>query len=129
MFLFLRLALVKRISELIRIKEVEVVLTGRCYTPRDQPLLVNFGVTSGYLSVLVFALYLNSNVSYVQSLYQYPDILWGICPILLFWLSRLWLLAVRGEVTGDPIVFAFKDKTSYFIALLAVAVWLGAWGF
>jgi 4-hydroxybenzoate polyprenyltransferase len=126
LFLFLSLALVKRISELIELKEENMESTGRCYLPGDKELLLNFGATSGYLSVLVFALYLNG--SDVQSLYEYPNILWGICPILLYWLSRLWLLAGRGEVTYDPIIFAFKDKVSFLTALLAVAIWCAAWG-
>ena len=126
LFLFLSLALVKRISELIELKEEDTPSTGRSYLPGDKELLLNFGTTSGYLSVLVLALYVNG--SDVQSLYQYPNILWGICPVLLYWLSRLWLLTRRGEVTSDPIVFAFTDKTSYLTALLAVAIWCAAWG-
>lgn len=128
LFLFLSLALVKRVSELVKTTDGESHSSGRCYEPGDLSLLLIFGATSGYLSVLVFALYLNSDVSLVSSLYRFPGALWGICPILLFWLSRLWLLTARGEVGSDPIVFAFKDKMSYVVGLMIVTVWCGALG-
>ena len=126
LFLFLSLALVKRVSELVTTTPEHSFSSGRCYAPGDRVLLLNFGATSGYLSVLVLALYLNG--IFVQSLYLYPSLLWGICPILLFWLSRLWLLAGRGEIQSDPIVFAIKDKVSWVTALLVAAIWCAAWG-
>lgn len=126
LFLFLSLALVKRTSELVRIRNEGGNSDGNCYESADLSLLFSFGASSGYLAVLVLALYLNG--SFVQSLYLYPHMLWGICPVLLYWLSRLWLLAGRGANVSDPIVFAFTDRISYLTALLVIAIWCSAWG-
>lgn len=126
LFLFLSLALVKRVSELTELDKEDSLNTGRGYLPGDKGVLISFGATSGYLSVLVLALYINGND--VQELYQYPNILWGLCLVLLYWLSRIWLLAGRGGVASDPIVFALKDKISFLTGLIAVAIWCAAWG-
>jgi 4-hydroxybenzoate polyprenyltransferase len=82
-----------------------------------------FGTVSGYLSVLVLALYVSSVD--VQRLYDSPGYLWLICPLVLYWLSRVWLLAHRGEFHDDPIVFAIRDKVSYLVggACAGVMVW------
>jgi 4-hydroxybenzoate polyprenyltransferase len=127
LFFFLSLATLKRCSELILMEQnQEKKNKRRGYMVADLPLLLSFGVASSYLSVLVLALYLNDNRVAVQL--RYPEALWTLCPILLFWLSRLWLMAYRGQMTTDPLVFALRDRTSYVIALGAGILWLLARG-
>jgi hypothetical protein len=82
------------------------------------------GVTSGYLSVLVMALYINSPE--IIARYQHVQVLWGVCPLLILWVSRVWLKASRGEMTDDPLVFAAKDQMSRYVAVLAVGLILTA---
>jgi 4-hydroxybenzoate polyprenyltransferase len=127
LFFFLSLATLKRCSELILMEQnQEKKNKRRGYLVADLPLLLSFGVASSYLSVLVLALYLNDNRVAVQL--RYPEALWTLCPILLYWLSRLWLMAYRGRMTTDPLVFALRDRTSYVIALGAGILWLLARG-
>jgi hypothetical protein len=82
------------------------------------------GVTSGFMSVLVLALYITSDV--VTRLYPRPQVLWFACPILLFWIGRIWLLAHRGEVTDDPLLFAVRDWTTWVVATLGSVILLAA---
>ncbi|MFN9777777.1 MAG: hypothetical protein ACK54V_08010, partial [Candidatus Kapaibacterium sp.] len=72
------------------------------------------GITSGYMAVLVMALYINSID--VRGLYAHPTRLWFVVPLLLYWISRVWLIAERGEMRDDPVIFALEDKTSYAVA-------------
>ncbi len=126
MFFFLSLALGKRYIELRRVADrPEAVLPGRGYCADDAQLLESIGPTSGYLAVLVFCLYIDSSV--VGALYRNPSVLWLICPVLLYWITRFWLLARRKQVNDDPVVFALKDKASIgMIALTAALVLLAA---
>ena len=125
MFLFFSLALLKRYSELVILKNNGFEKTlDRGYKTDDQPLIRSLGVASGYLSVLVLALYINSHASEV--LYRHPQILWVLCPLLLYWLSRAWTLVHRGEMHEDPVVFAASDMVSRALLLLAVLVIAGA---
>jgi 4-hydroxybenzoate polyprenyltransferase len=119
MFLFLSLALAKRYSEMLVQQGLgRTVAHGRGYSTDDMPLLQSMGLSSGYLAVLVFALYINSPE--IHRLYPRPYMLWAICPLLLFWVSRVWLKTHRGEMHDDPVVFAARDATSLFIGFLAV---------
>lgn len=117
-FIFLSLAFIKRYSELIQIDNNESSLKsrGRQYSLVDLNLLQIMGIVSGFMSAIVFSLYINS--SEVVKLYKNPNLLWGMSLLFLFWISRMWLITVRGNMTDDPIIFAIKDKTSYFIFLL-----------
>ncbi len=127
LFFFLSLALLKRCSELILMEQNQQKKNKRRgYMVSDLPLLLSFGVASGYLSVLVLALYLNDARVSIQL--RYPEALWTLCPILLYWLSRLWLMAYRGLMTTDPLVFALRDRTSYVIAVATGVLWLVARG-
>jgi 4-hydroxybenzoate polyprenyltransferase len=120
-FLFFSLALVKRYADLMRAAALgEVEPAGRGYLMSDRDLLRSFGVASGCISVLVFALYLNSEQ--VTMLYTNTDPLWGICALLLYWVGRIWLLAHRGAVDDDPIVFAAQDPASYAVAAAAAVI-------
>jgi 4-hydroxybenzoate polyprenyltransferase/phosphoserine phosphatase len=124
MFFFFSLACVKRFSELrVARKSNESGARGRGYLASDLEQIAMFGTVSGYLSVLVLALYVSSVD--VQRLYDSPGYLWLICPLVLYWLSRVWLLAHRGEFHDDPIVFAIRDKVSYLVggACAGVMVW------
>ena len=83
------------------------------------------GPASGYLAVLVLALYVNQSELVVQ-LYKSPSLLWLLCPVMLYWVSRVWLLAHRGQVNEDPLVFALRDKVSYAVGAVAALVLLAA---
>jgi len=113
-FVFFSLALIKRYSELTTIHDSsKTVVNGRDYYFDDRGFLLNIGIASGYLSLLVFTLYVNSPE--VIALYQNPQYLWLVCPLFLYWITRLWLLAYRGPVVEDPLVFTLKDPASYTV--------------
>jgi 4-hydroxybenzoate polyprenyltransferase/phosphoserine phosphatase len=112
-FCFLSLALAKRVSELAQSQTPEGALD-RGYRAADRALLDMFGVSSAFLSALVFALYINSEK--VVSLYRKPVLLWLLWPVLLYWLCRIWLLAHRGELHEDAIVFALRDPLTYALS-------------
>lgn len=126
MFLFLSLAFVKRYTEL-RAGGADGGLQRRGYTAGDTELLRSFGTAAGYLSVLVLALYINQSRE-VTHLYRRPGALWLIGPCLLYWVTRVWLLAHRGRLHDDPVVFTVKDPASYAVgaavALLIVVATL-----
>ncbi|GJL55724.1 MAG: membrane protein [Nitrospirales bacterium] len=116
MFFFLSLAFTKRYLELqYRKVRHHQGLERRAYQGLDKHILSIMGIVSGYLSVLVFALYINSPD--VFALYQRPKILWLACPLLVYWISRNWLLANRGALDDDPLILAIKDPASYFVAI------------
>lgn len=121
-FIFLSLAFVKRYTELCdaRQKGVTEKSSGRGYYPGDFELLASLGGASGYISVLVLALYINDAAS--GTLYHSQQWMWAACPLLLFWLSRVWLLAHRGQMHDDPIVFALRDQVSRWIGAAFVLV-------
>jgi len=121
-FIFLSLAFVKRYTELCdaRQKGNTEKASGRGYYPADFELLASLGGASGYISVLVLALYINEAAS--GSLYRSPEWMWAACPLLLLWLSRVWLLAHRGQMHDDPIVFALRDSVSRWIGVAFVLV-------
>ncbi|MDR4501766.1 MAG: UbiA family prenyltransferase [Nitrospirales bacterium] len=117
MFLFLSLAFTKRHLELhYRKVGKKQALERRAYQGLDKHALGTMSVISGYLSVLVLALYINSQD--VRALYQNPKALWLACPLLLYWISRNYLLAHRGTLDDDPLVLALKDPQSYIIAVV-----------
>ena len=124
-FIFLSLALLKRYAELkVQMQEGKSTAHGRGYMVSDASLLQTFGISSGYISALVLTLYVRSED--VVSLYAKPLAIWLVIPILLFWVSWVWLKAARGEMDDDPIVFAAKDKTSLVLAALIVAAFVYA---
>lgn len=122
MFVFFSLALLKRASEIVETRSADA---RRGYVKEDADLLFTMGTSSSYLSVLVLALYVSSHD--VRRLYAEPRWLWALCPLLLYWLSRLWLLARRGEVRTDPVLFALGDRATWVVGALGVAaVWAGS---
>lgn len=125
-FLFLSLAFIKRFAELqVQLLQGKHKVHGRGYLTDDAPLLQMLGIAAGFMSVLVLALYLNS--SEVLVLYAHPEWVWGLVPVMVFWISWLWLQAHRGEMHDDPLVFAVKDKASLVSgALFAAFMLIGA---
>lgn len=116
-FLFLSLAFVKRYAELHRVADsAETTNKAREYSVSDLTLLQTMGIAAGFLSVIVFSLYLDS--AEVALLYSRPKLMWIISFLFLFWISRVWLKAAHGEMTDDPIIYAVKDKTSYLLFLI-----------
>jgi 4-hydroxybenzoate polyprenyltransferase len=130
MFLFLSLAFAKRYSELLQVEAGEQErLRGRGYVVEDLRIIESVGPTCGYLAVMVLALYIQSDL--VKALYREPRALWLVCPVLLYWLTRLWFLARRRRLVDDPLVFALTDRVSWGCGALAGAIVLGAsarWG-
>jgi 4-hydroxybenzoate polyprenyltransferase len=114
-FLFLSLAMVKRFSELANLRDRGVAAShGRGYTVTDLEQIRAFGTASAYASVVVFSLYISRPD--VSGLYQHSNRLWLVVPIMIYWLSRVWLLASRGELDEDPVIFAIRDRVSLALA-------------
>jgi 4-hydroxybenzoate polyprenyltransferase/phosphoserine phosphatase len=122
MCLFLSLALAKRHSELMASAgaQEDKPLNRRGYRPSDIPFVLAYGCGSSLMSVLVIAIYLNSPDVSVN--YRSPSMLWFVCPTLGYWSGRLWILAVRGELDEDPVLFAIKDKISYLLGAIIVMI-------
>jgi len=117
-FLFLSLAFVKRFAELDSLRRQQRLrAVGRGYHVEDLSILQSLGTAAGYLSVLVLALYINSPA--IEALYRQPKVIWMLCVLMLYWISRVWMKAQRGEMHDDPVVFALKDRQSLAIGLLA----------
>ena len=124
-FFFFSLALVKRYGELAIMRQVDGAdAKARAYELSDGELLAAMGTASGYLAVLVLALYIATDKA--QVLYASRELLWVLCPLLLYWISYVWLTAHRGKMPGDPVVFATSDRTSRILILLMVATAVGA---
>ncbi len=121
LFLFLSLALVKRFTELRLMSQVEGKgLHGRGYWVTDMEHISSIGTASGLLAVLVLALYISSKD--VLLLYTHADVLWLVCPVMLYWITRVWMLAYRNRMDDDPVVFAVKDPKSYAMAVIIAAI-------
>jgi 4-hydroxybenzoate polyprenyltransferase len=120
MFLFLGLAAVKRQAELTDQMQTGRESSGRAYRVEDLPLLMALALSSGIAAVLVLALYIASDD--VQVLYDRPQVLWLLCPIMLYWILRMVMSTHRGYMTDDPIVFAAIDRISQATLALAAGV-------
>lgn len=127
-FLFLSLAFIKRYAELeVQLLSGKDKAHGRGYYTSDAPLIQTMGITSGYASVLVLALYLNSDA--VVKLYRTHEVVWGAVPVMLFWVSWMWMQAHRGKMHDDPLIFAVKDKASLIAgAAFATVIVIGSLG-
>jgi hypothetical protein len=120
MFLFLSLAFVKRYTEIAAMCEAHGgCLPGRGYRKVDLDLIRSIGTTSGYAAVLVVCLFLNDQNT--SALYHHPRRLWLLCPVILYWISRVWFLTQRGEMDSDPVVFALHDWRSLVAGLVGAA--------
>ena len=120
-FIFLSLAMVKRFSELQNLKAAGSAITnGRGYLLGDIEQVRSFGTASAYASVVVFAVYISSPE--IAALYHHVARMWLIAPLMILWLSRVWLLASRGELDEDPVVFALTDRMSLLMGAAAVLI-------
>lgn len=121
LFFFLSLAMAKRYSELVHAGELlKSGNSGRGYRSGDRELLLSLGVGSSFAAVVILSLYVHSQD--VLVLYVSPQFLFLLCPVVLYWLSRNWLLAHRGELREDPVTLAIRDPVSYAVALASATV-------
>lgn len=122
--LFLSMALLKRYAELRASAPPQQTVHGRGYAARHRRLIGSVGSMAAVLTVIVFGFYLKSHE--VMQLYRTSLLLWCIVPLLMIWLSRVWLLAYRGRMHEDPILFATHDVVSYLVGALCLVVLLAA---
>ena len=115
-FVFLSLAMVKRYSELREAMASGRTLSGRGYHAEDLPVILSLGTASGMVCVLILAMYTQATI--VPNAYPVAQWLWLAPPLMLYWITRLWMKAQRGEVNEDPVVFAAKDWQSLVVASL-----------
>ena len=123
MFLFLSLAMVKRCAELKTMeKKNKKRASGRDYCLADFPALMSMGVASGYLSILVLVLFIEEALTLGE--YGSPRRLWLLCPPMIYWISRLWIKTLRGEMHDDPLVYSLRDRTSWvaFAAMVMIVI-------
>lgn len=123
-FIFLALAAVKRQAELTDQLATNRESIGRAYQVDDLPILRAIAISAGNTAVMVLALYINSPE--VQTLYAAPYLLWGICPVLLYWNLRMVMKAHRGQMSDDPIVFAATDPVSLALITSSLAIGVAA---
>jgi len=119
-FLFLSLALVKRYAELVTMGTETGVVHVRGYQIMDKELLASLGSGSGYVAVLVLVIYISSGVAEIH--YTRHHLIWFLCPLLLYWISYIWLIAHRGGMHDDPLVFTVKDRISQVVILLGATI-------
>lgn len=126
MFIFLSLAFVKRYAELFHEHSAGTTgkTRGRGYFPEDLQIIASLGAASGYMAVMVLALYIND--ARTTQLYSRPEVIWLACPLMLTWISRVWMLAHRGVMNEDPIIFAVRDHVSVLIGALLALVFMAA---
>lgn len=126
MFMFLSLAFVKRYAELFqgRAEGSTQKARGRGYFPDDLHMIAALGAAAGYMAVMVLSLYIND--AHTTQLYRRPELIWLACPLLLTWISRVWMFAHRGRMNEDPVIFAFRDRVSLLIGGLLALVFLAA---
>jgi 4-hydroxybenzoate polyprenyltransferase len=125
MFIFMSLAFAKRYVEAVGTNtDPGRKLAGRGYWSSDADLIRVVGPANGLMAVLVLTLYINSPD--VRTLYNRPDVLWLLCPLLIYWVTRIWFLAHRGMLNEDPVLFALKDWRSYAVAAACALVMLAA---
>jgi 4-hydroxybenzoate polyprenyltransferase len=120
-FLFLSLAIVKRVAELqdLRARRQGEVRRRR-YQASDLEVLSVIGACAGQIAVLVLALYIQSEN--VMKLYPHPNVLWLLCIAMFYWITRIWLKLHRGEMRQDPVVYALKDGASYAVGAAALLI-------
>jgi 4-hydroxybenzoate polyprenyltransferase len=124
-FLFLSLALLKRVEEMMSLlNSGGSKAARRGYSPADTPILQLFGVASAFASSIVLSLFVQSEANAQH--YASPNLLWLIVPLLLYWQCRMWLAGARGQMHHDPIVYAARDRISWAIGAGVSAVLIAA---
>lgn len=124
-FFFLSLAYLKRYTELASNNQApDRLVKGRGYVGGDIEVVMMSGIASGIVSILVLALFIKSASPTFRS--GTPDLLWGLCLVLLYWLNRIWMMARRGQVSGDPIAFAITDRRSIVLGVISLLLVLAA---
>ncbi|MEZ5501331.1 MAG: UbiA family prenyltransferase [Halioglobus sp.] len=125
MFIFTSLAMAKRYAELKSLEtDAGAWASGRGYHVSDISMMAQLGAASGYISTLVLALYIDSHD--VLAIYHNQRMMWLLCPLLMYWIGRIWLVASRGELHQDPVVFATRDRTSYIVFALGILAVMAA---
>lgn len=121
LFVFMSLALVKRYVELTRVLDADLPdPMHRAYKKDDLPVILALAVASGWNSIIVLALYMSSNT--VTELYNRPELLWLVCPVFMYWISRILLLAHRKQMNEDPVVFTILDIRSLISGAIVLAL-------
>jgi len=119
MFLFVSLAMLKRFAELYNLQSRnETQVSGRGYFTGDLHLVSSLGSAAGYISTLILLLYSHDPISVAK--YSHPEWLWMAFPALLYWVSYMWLIAHRGRMDEDPVLFAIRDKKSYAVGVVCL---------
>jgi 4-hydroxybenzoate polyprenyltransferase len=126
MLIFLSLAFIKRFNELriARLDGRKGEILGRGYSGRDLETVLALGTATGILAILVLASYIQDE--HVRELYRTPELIWLACPLLFYWIARAWILAHRGQMHDDPIVFAMTDTASWCVGTALLVVFLAA---
>jgi 4-hydroxybenzoate polyprenyltransferase len=125
MFVFFSLALVKRYAELREAGDtVGLRGVGRGYQAGDLETLSQLGISSAMASAVILALYVDSRAT--MELYRTPQLIWLICPIVLYVMARIWVLARRGHLSDDPLVFMISDWRSQLMGVITVLIMLAA---
>lgn len=120
-FLFSSLGMVKRFAELHNLQIAnKLSARGRGYRVEDMAPVRMIGISLGYMSVFIMGLYINSPL--ITEYYSNPKVIWFLIPLLTYWLGRLWIIANRGEVHEDPLIFALKDSTSLLVAAISAVI-------
>ena len=128
MLFFFGLAVIKRYAELLRTVADRPLAVVRGYTAVDLPLLMATGVAAGFSAVVIFTTYLITE-QYPRKIYADPNLLWWIIPILLFWITRMWHVAIHGQMSEDPVTFSLGDRVSLAIAaVIAILLLLARLG-
>lgn len=123
-FFFLSLGYLKRYTELAFATDPAKLLSGRGYVGSDLDVVLSAGMSAGMVSVLVMGLYVEDMRD--KGPYTAPDLLWGLALALLYWINRIWMMARRGEVDGDPVAFAIRDQRSIAVGAVVGLLYVAA---
>lgn len=123
-FLFLSLSYLKRYIEMREAANATILISGRGYVGNDLDIVMTSGISASMAAILVLALYVHDPSATAH--YSSPDMLLLLCLPLLYWTNRIWMMAQRGQVEGDPVAFALKDRRSFSVATVMGAIFLAA---
>ena len=119
-FFFMNLAFMKRYTWLDKLRLSDINLSERGYLKSDTSIIKSAGITSGFISIIIFISYIHSD--HIKSLYSQPYVLWLIIPLLFYFITRLWLITNRGIMHKDPIIFILKDNASYILLFIIIII-------